>query len=120
MSVHILWREYKEEIQTQMHPSWKCRLQELNIGGGSTFPKFDDWISDAINYAHQQVQDLTIEEMNLSRPPHIYAYRFSGMWAYGSHLRVEEKDAGNTNCDCVVSVEFHHDTERNFYVGFIQ
>ena len=51
--------------------------------------------------------------MDLSQPPHIYAYRFSGMWSYGSHLRVEEKDTGKENCDCVVSVEFHHETERN-------
>ena len=58
--------------------------------------------------------------MNLSRPPHIYAYRFSGMWAYGSHLRVEEKDTGKVNCDCVVSAEFYHNTGKNFYVGFIQ
>ena len=42
------------------------------------------------------------------------------MWAYGIHLRVEEKDVGKANCDCVVSAEFHHDTEKNFYVGFIQ
>jgi len=42
------------------------------------------------------------------------------MWAYGSHLRVEEKDKGKANCDCIVSVEFHHDTKKNFYVGFIQ
>jgi hypothetical protein len=34
------------------------------------------------------------------------------MWAYGSHLRVEEKDKGKENCDCIVSVEFHHDTEN--------
>lgn len=45
---------------------------------------------------------------------------FSGMWAYGSHLRVEEKDKGNTNCDCVVGVEFLHENEKKFYVGFIQ
>jgi hypothetical protein len=42
------------------------------------------------------------------------------MWAYGSHLRVEEKDKGKENCDCIVSVEFHHDTEKKLYVGFIQ
>ena len=120
MFVHILCRKYKEEIQTGTQPSRKRRLQESNIGGGPNFPKFDYWISDAINYAQQQGQDLTIEEMNLSRPPHIYAYRFSGMWAYGSHLRVEEKDTGKVNCDCVVSAEFHHDTGKNFYVGFIQ
>ena len=58
--------------------------------------------------------------MDLSRPPHIYAYHFSGMWAYGSHLRVEEKDIGKVNCYCVVSAEFHHDTGKNFYVEFIQ
>ena len=86
-----------------MCPSQKCRLQESNIGAGLNFPKFHDWIADAINYAQQQCQDLTIEEMYLSQTPHIYDYHFSGMWAYGSHLRVEEKDTGKINCDCVVS-----------------
>ena len=42
------------------------------------------------------------------------------MWAYGSHLRVEEKDTSKENCDCIVSVEFHHDTENKLYLGFIQ
>lgn len=42
------------------------------------------------------------------------------MWAYGSHLRVEEKDKGKEICDCIVSVEFHHDIEKKLYVGFIQ
>ena len=46
--------------------------------------------------------------------------RFGGMWAYGNHLRVEEKDKGKINCDCVVSADFFHDTEKKFYVGFIQ
>jgi transcription termination factor Rho len=45
---------------------------------------------------------------------------FSGMWAYGSHLRVEEKDKGKENCDCVVSTKFLHETKKKFYVGFIQ
>ena len=120
MFVHILCRKYKEQIQTRTQPSRKHRLQESNIGGGWNFPKFDDWIADTINYAQQQGQDLMIEEVDLSRPPHIYAYHFSGMWAYASHLRVEENDTGKVNCDCVLSVEFHHDTEKNFYVGFIK
>ena len=42
------------------------------------------------------------------------------MWAYGSHLRVEEKDKGRENCDCIVSVEFHHNTKKKLYLGFIQ
>ena len=41
------------------------------------------------------------------------------MWVYGSHLRVEEKDRGKENCDCIVSVEFHHDTGKKLYIGFI-
>ena len=40
--------------------------------------------------------------------------------AYGSHLRVEEKEKGKGNCDCIVSVEFHHDIQKKIYVGFIQ
>ena len=48
-----------------MHPSRKCRLQELNIGDGS-FPKFDDWIVDANTDARQEGQDITIEEIELS------------------------------------------------------
>ena len=111
------FRSYKY-INTR--PSRKHRLHELNNGGGPNFPKFDDWIVDAINYAQQQGQYIMIDEIDLSRPPHIYSSRFSGMWAYGSHLRVEENDIGKENCDCVVSVEFHHDTEKNFYIGFIQ
>ena len=78
-----------------------------------TSPKFDDWIADAINDAQQQGQNITIEKIDLSQTPHIHASRFNGMWAYGSHLRVEEKDIGKENCDCV---EFHHDTEKKFYV----
>ena len=42
------------------------------------------------------------------------------MWAYNNHLKVEERDKGKANCDCTISVEFHHDAEKNFYVGFIQ
>jgi hypothetical protein len=42
------------------------------------------------------------------------------MWAYGSHLRVEEKDTGKENCDFIISVEFHHDTKKKLYLGFIQ
>jgi hypothetical protein len=91
----------------------------LNIEDGS-FQKFDHWIVDAIIDAQQEGQDITIEEIELSQPPHISATYFSGMWAYGSHLRVEEKDTGKENCDCIVNVEFHHDTEKKIYVGFIQ
>ena len=92
-----------------MHPSRKHRLQHLNIGGGS-FPKFDDWIVDEISDAQKEGQEIMTEEIDLSRPPHIWIYHFSGMWAYGSHFRVEERDTGKENCDCIVSVEFHHDT----------
>ena len=102
-----------------MHPSWKRRHEDLNIGDGS-FPKFDDWIVDAISDAQQKGQDITIEEIELSWPPNIIVNSFSGMWAYGSHLRVEEKDIGKENCDYIVSVKFHHETEKKFYVGFIQ
>ena len=41
------------------------------------------------------------------------------MWAYGSHLRVEEKDTRKENCDFIVSVESHRETENKIYVGFI-
>ena len=102
-----------------MHPSRKHTLQDLNLGDHA-FPKFDDWIVDAINDARQEGQDMTKEEIQLSQPPSIWAYSFSGMWAYGTHLRVEERDTRNANCDCIVSVEFHHNTEKNLYVGFIQ
>jgi len=102
-----------------MHPSRKRRHRDLNIGDGS-FPKFDDWIVDAISDAQQEGQDITLEEIELSRPPNIIASSFSGMWAYGSHLRVEEKDRGKENCDCIVSAEFHHGTEKKLYIGFIQ
>ena len=61
-----------------------------------------------------------MEESEISQLPHIWAMNFSGMWAYGSHLRVEEKDKGKGNCDCIVSVEFRHEIEKKFYVGFIQ
>ena len=33
---------------------------------------------------------------------------------------MEDNDKGKQNCDCVVSVKFHHETEKKFYVGFIQ
>ena len=46
--------------------------------------------------------------------------KFSGMWAYVNRLRLEEKDKGKEKCDCVVSAEFIHETEKKFYVGFIQ
>lgn len=32
------------------------------------------------------------EEIKLSQPPSIWASYFSGMWAYSTHLRVEEMD----------------------------
>jgi len=38
----------------------------LNIGGGS-FPKFDDWIVDAINDAQQECQDIEIKEIDISK-----------------------------------------------------
>jgi hypothetical protein len=102
-----------------MCPSRKCTLQDLNIGD-SSFPKFNDWIVDAISDVRQEGKDIMIEEIELSQPPNISSTSFSGMWAYGIHLRVEEKDIGNENCDCIVSVEFHHDTEKKLYLGFIQ
>jgi hypothetical protein len=38
-----------------------------------------------------------------------------------SHLRVEEKYKGKTNCDCVVNtVEFLHEIEKKFCVGFVE
>ena len=63
---------------------------------------------------------MAIEEIDLSQPPNIIANSFSGMWAHGSHLGVEEKDTGKENCDCIVSVEFHRDVGKKLYVGFIQ
>ena len=65
MYVHLLCIKYEEEIRTGMRPSWKRTLQELNIGD-SSFPKFDDWIVDAITDARQEGQDITIEEIELS------------------------------------------------------
>ena len=90
-----------------MYPSQKCRLQDLNIGDGF-FPKFYCCIVDATSDAQQEGHNITIEEIELSWPPNIIASLFNGMWAYGSHLRVEEKDRGKENCDCIVSSEFHH------------
>ena len=49
-----------------MRPSQKHILQDSNIGGGSTFPKFDDWIADAINDARKQGQVITIEKIDIS------------------------------------------------------
>ena len=43
-----------------MHPARKHRHQDLNIGDGS-FPKFDDWIIDAISNAQQEGRDTMIE-----------------------------------------------------------
>ena len=76
--------------------------------GDNSFPKDEEWNTDAICDAEQQGKDLTTQEIDISQSPHLWASRFSGMWAYGSHLRVEEKDKGKGNCDFVVSVEFHH------------
>jgi hypothetical protein len=53
-----------------MCPSRKCRLQDLNIGGGS-FPKFDDWIVDAINDAQQEGQDIMMRKLSF-HDLHIY------------------------------------------------
>lgn len=39
---------------------------------------------------------------------------------YGTHARVEERDTGKENCDCIVGVQFNHKTEKSLYVGFIQ
>ena len=60
-----------------MCPSRKHTLQDLNIGYRS-FPKFDDWIVDAINDARQEGQDMTKEEIELSLPPSISTSSFSG------------------------------------------
>ena len=72
--------------------------------GDDYFQKFEEWIANAINDAKEKGQDITVDESELSQFPHISAIQFSGMWAYGSHLRVEEKDKGKGNCDYVVSV----------------
>jgi hypothetical protein len=88
--------------------------------GGDSFPKSEEWIANLVNDAKEEGQDITVQESELSQLPHIWDMKFSGMWAYGIHLRVEEKDKGKANCDCVVSVEFLHETENKFYVGFIQ
>ena len=64
MYVHILCRKYREEIRTGIRPFRKCTLQDLNIGDGS-FPKFDDWIVDAISDAQQEGRDVRIEEIEL-------------------------------------------------------
>ena len=119
MYVNILFRKYEEENQTWMqHRPQKCRCHDLIRG--DSFPKFEEWIANAINDAKEEGQDITTKESELSQSPHLWAMRFSGMWAYGSHLRVEEKDKGKTNCDCVVGAEFLHEIEKKFYVGFIQ
>ena len=117
--IHIVCRKYEEEKQTwmQRRPPQKRRRHDLI--GGDSFPKFEEWIANAVNDA-EEGQDITVEESELSQFPHVWAMQFSGMWAYGSHLRVEEKDKGKGNCDCVVSAEFLHETEKKFYVGFIQ
>ena len=88
--------------------------------GADSFPKFEELIANAISDAKEEGQDITTKESELSQLPHLWAMHFSGMWAYGSHLRVEEKDKGKINCDCVVSVEFLHEIEKKFYVGFIK
>ena len=78
MYVHIVCRKYEEEIRIGMDPYRKRRHQDLNIGDGS-FPKFDDWIVDAISDAQQEGNDIMIEEIYLSWPPNIIASSFSGM-----------------------------------------
>jgi transcription termination factor Rho len=117
--VIILCRKYEEENQIWMQHQPQKRRRH-NFIGSDSFPKFEEWIFNAINDAKEEGQYITTEESELSQSPHIWAIRFSGMWAYGSHLRVEEKDKGKTNCDCVVSAEFLHEIEKKFYVGFIQ
>lgn len=84
------------------------------------FSRMYDWIVDAINDAKQEAQDIVIEEIELSLPPSIWVSSFSGMWAYGIHLRLEESNTSKENCDCIVSAKFNHDTEKNFCFGFIQ
>ena len=99
--------------QPQKH---KCHT----LTRGDSFPKFVEWIANAINDAKEEGEDIPTEESELSQSPHMWATRFGGMWAYGNHLRVEEKDKGKKNCDCVVSAKFLHEIEKKFYVGFIQ
>lgn len=40
-----------------------------------------------------------------------------GLWY---SFKSGKKGVGKANSDCIVSVEFHHNTEKNLYVGFIQ
>lgn len=100
------------------HQPQKCKCHSFIIG--DSFPNFEEWIANAINDAKEEGEDIKIEETKLSKSPHIWAMQFGGMWAYDSHLRVEEKDKGKINCDCVVYAEFFLDTGNKFYVGIIQ
>ena len=117
--LHVLCRKYERDHEIWMQHRPQKRKCNTLIRGDS-FPNFEEWIANAINDAKEEGEDITIEESELSQSPHIWAMRFGGMWAYGNHLRVEEKDKGKINCDCVVSADFFHDTEKKFYVGFIQ
>jgi aryl-phospho-beta-D-glucosidase BglC (GH1 family) len=117
--INILCRKYEEENQAWMqHQPQKHKHHDLI--GGDYFPKFEEWITNAVSDAKEEGQDETIDESELSKSTHIWAMHFSGMWAYDSDLRVQEKDKGKKNYDCVVSAEFIHGTEKKFYVGFIQ
>lgn len=94
----------------------KCKCHSLIRG--NSFPNFEEWIANIINDEKEEGKDITTKESELSQSPHIWATWFGGMWAYGSHLRVEEKDKEKIYCDCVVSAEFFHDIEKKVYVGF--
>jgi hypothetical protein len=52
-----------------------------------SFPKFDEWIVDVISDDKRKRSNITMEEIELSQSLNLWAWCFSGMWAYGSHLR---------------------------------
>jgi len=76
--IHIVCRKYEEEKQTwmQRRPPQKRRRHDLI--GGDSFPKFEEWIANAVNDA-EEGQDITVEESELSQFPHVWAMQFSGM-----------------------------------------
>ena len=78
--IHILCRKYKEENQSWM----QCRPQKHrhhDLIGGDSFPKFEEWIANAVDDAKEEGQDITMEESELSQSPHLWGMCFSGIWA---------------------------------------
>ena len=58
--IHIICRKYEEENQTSMQRRpQKCRHHDLI--GGDSFPKFEEWIANAINDAKEEGQDIIVE-----------------------------------------------------------